>query len=254
MAKDSFVLYHSFYDNIESLSDEEIGRLTRAIFLYEKENKEIELSPVLKMAFSFIKKHLDLNREKWETTCKKRQEAGKKGGIKSGEARQTKQSKCLKNEANEAVYDSDNVSESVYVNESDSDSKSKQEELEEQNKTDFKIFGKYENVYLSESQYQSLLTKIMDQKALNSIIDSFSQNLAAKKPDKLEPEFDGKQNHFVRLEAYWEYRRKNPDKFIKDFKNNNGGISNDKRKRTKEDQGNYSEYCEKSGWTLNPKE
>ena len=82
-------------------------------------------------------------------------------------------------------------------------------------KKDFEIYGKeYENVYLSKVQYQKLSTEIMDTKTLNILIEEFSQKLAEGK----EPNFDGKENHFARLKAYWNHRKKHPEKFIEGFK------------------------------------
>jgi hypothetical protein len=149
MAKDSFILYHSFYESIEHLSDEDIGKLTRAIFIYEIENKEIELSPVVKMAFSFIKKQLDINKGKWKETCEKRKEAGKQGGLKSGEVRRSKQSKCLKNEANEAEY--------VYVSEYDSVSDSENDLLTDSNYSEIEKKLNLILTRVSDQQYKELL-------------------------------------------------------------------------------------------------
>ena len=74
--KDSFILYNSFYEPIKSLSNEQLGRLFRAIFNYTT-NGEITQEEDIKIAFLFIKNQLDIDINKWEETRKKRSEAGR---------------------------------------------------------------------------------------------------------------------------------------------------------------------------------
>lgn len=78
--KKSFVLYTEYEENLEDLPDEELGQLFRAIFGYVNRGVVPDLSPSCKMAFSFIRKDLDRNQAKYEETCRKRREAGSKGG------------------------------------------------------------------------------------------------------------------------------------------------------------------------------
>lgn len=76
--KDSFVLYTSFYEPLKSLTDEQLGKLFRAIFefnLTEKENVDSDI----KIAFAFIKNQLLLDGEKYEKAKRKKAEAGRIG-------------------------------------------------------------------------------------------------------------------------------------------------------------------------------
>jgi hypothetical protein len=66
MVKKSFILYDSYYEILKGLSDENRGKLMSAIFLYVKEKKEMELEPIAKMAFNFIKLDIDRNDESYE--------------------------------------------------------------------------------------------------------------------------------------------------------------------------------------------
>ncbi len=99
------------------LSDEQAGRLIKAIFTYEV-NKEIPKfnDGMLDMAFSFIKSQLDRDTEKWEKIRQKRSEAGRKGG-KQTKANQANASFAKQNEANQAV--NVNVNDNVNVNVND---------------------------------------------------------------------------------------------------------------------------------------
>lgn len=78
--KDSFVLYAKYEEHFALLESDEQGRLIMAIFQYQRTGVLPELSGMTKMAFSFIKSDLDKDRQKWEDTCRKRAEAGSKGG------------------------------------------------------------------------------------------------------------------------------------------------------------------------------
>ena len=78
--KSSFLIYLDYKEQFELLSDEELGRLLRAIMLYEETGEITELSGMLKMAFSFIKTQLDKDRQKYEDKCEKNRENAKRGG------------------------------------------------------------------------------------------------------------------------------------------------------------------------------
>lgn len=107
--KTSFILYAEYKEHLKYLSLEEKGMLFDALFEYVSDGTEPELSPLCMMAFSFIRTDIDQNAQKWEETKEKRSEAGKKGGIASGKAR-NKSNKPI-DEANEANVQSDKANE-----------------------------------------------------------------------------------------------------------------------------------------------
>ena len=101
--KNSFVLYTDSAEQFEILSDEQAGKLIKAVFNYAGNRILPKFDDgMLIMAFSFIKGQIDRDSEKWEETRKKRAEAGRKGGkqtqANASSAKQTKQ-----NQANQAV-------------------------------------------------------------------------------------------------------------------------------------------------------
>lgn len=117
MAKDkkSFVLYSDQKELFDHLSDEMAGRLIKHIFAYvNDENPESE-DIILNLAFTPIKQHLKRDLKKFEQIKEARSEAGKRGGIKSGEAKRSKtkqnEANVKQNEANKAV--NDNVNDNV---------------------------------------------------------------------------------------------------------------------------------------------
>jgi hypothetical protein len=62
MVNESFIFYRSFCDTTDQLSDEDYGKLMRAVNKYGIHGIEPEnLSPVLMMAFGLIKPQIDAN-------------------------------------------------------------------------------------------------------------------------------------------------------------------------------------------------
>lgn len=78
--KKSFIMYLDNIDIFSELTDEEAGKLIKAIFEYENTGAISELDRLLKVAFLSIKKGLDANREKYARVCERRKQAGKQGG------------------------------------------------------------------------------------------------------------------------------------------------------------------------------
>lgn len=81
---DSFILYTSYYALIEGLTDEQLGQLTRAIFLYARDGKSIKLEPVVRMAFGFIIDDMKRNKAKYEEKVERWRANGRKGGAPKG--------------------------------------------------------------------------------------------------------------------------------------------------------------------------
>ena len=84
--KKSFILYADYIKHIRRLSDEDAGRLFKAIFDYVNEGKLPDLDGMAAMAFSFIANQLDTDLQKYETVCKKRAESAKRRWQKNDDA------------------------------------------------------------------------------------------------------------------------------------------------------------------------
>lgn len=123
--KDSFVLYNSYYDLIEDLDMEQRGALLTAILEHSLGIEQTELDPITKLAYRVIASQLDRDRKKWERTCKKRAEAGRRGGLaKASKAKQdlanvAKASKAKQSLANLAEYEYESESENDYEDDYD---------------------------------------------------------------------------------------------------------------------------------------
>lgn len=126
---DSFILYTSYYALIEGLTDEQLGQLTRAIFLYARDGKSIKLEPVVRMAFVFIKDNIERNQDKYQAKCEKNRQIALERERKKREAREKadntnvhERSRTCENNTNvheRSPYDNDNVYDNEYVNDND---------------------------------------------------------------------------------------------------------------------------------------
>ena len=115
---DSFILYTSYYALIEGLTDEQLGQLTRAIFLYARDGKSIKLEPVVRMAFVFIKDNIERNQDKYQAKCEKNRQIALERERKKREAREKadntnvhERSRTCENNTNvheRSPYDNDN--------------------------------------------------------------------------------------------------------------------------------------------------
>lgn len=124
---DSFILYTSYYALIEGLTDEQLGQLTRAIFLYARDGEIISLEPVVRMAFAFIKDNIERNQDKYQAKCEKNRQIALERERKKREAREKadntnvhERSRTCENNTNvheRSPYDNDNE----YDNDSDND-------------------------------------------------------------------------------------------------------------------------------------
>lgn len=120
---DSFILYTSDYQLIEGLTDEQLGQLTRALFIYARDGEVINLEPVVRMAFVFIKDKIDRNQQKYQKKCERNRENIRKRWNKSN-TNNTKENERIPNDT--SVYERipNDTTRYLYDSDSDSDSES----------------------------------------------------------------------------------------------------------------------------------
>lgn len=118
---DSFILYTSDYQLIEGLTDEQLGQLTRALFIYARDGEVINLEPVVLMAFVFIKDKIDRNQQKYQKKCERNRENIRKRWNKSN-TNNTKENERIPNDT--SVYERIPNDTTRYLYDSDSDSDS----------------------------------------------------------------------------------------------------------------------------------
>ena len=132
---DSFILYTSYYAIIEGLTDEQLGKLMRAIFIYARDGEVINLEPTLRMAFAFIKDDMERNqakynekREKLRANAQKRwQKKQLDANAEEPQQKHTKAYKSMQLNANaEIALHNDNVYDNDVSKETDNNIPSKE--------------------------------------------------------------------------------------------------------------------------------
>ncbi len=122
MAKDkkSFILYTDMIHSFSILPDDIAGKLIKTIFEYVNDKDPQPEDLLVKVAFEPIKQQLKRDLKDWDNERERRSESGKRGGLKSGEARRRSASKnegvlqkTKQTEANEAVTVTVNVNDTT---------------------------------------------------------------------------------------------------------------------------------------------
>ena len=126
MNRKSFVIHCDIEDQLDLLTNEQVGTLFRSVVRYASNEEEISSNDgMVKLLFSVIKKQIDRDTEKYKAVCERRREAGSKGGkqkVANAKQNVANASKCEQNIVNvaDSDNDSDNDSDSVslYIRES----------------------------------------------------------------------------------------------------------------------------------------
>jgi len=78
--KTSVQLYYDYKEQFELLSDNQLRKVIYAMIEYDEDKKTPKLDKVSAMAFSFIKKRIDYDKNKYDEICKKNRFNGQLGG------------------------------------------------------------------------------------------------------------------------------------------------------------------------------
>ena len=115
MERGSFLIYRSFAEVMCDLSDEDAGRLFKAISAYALDGEEPELSGTLSGYFKLMKPQFDANRQKYENGCKSKtktkpneEQVGSKPEAKQKQTRSKTEANQKLNGANENDNENDN--------------------------------------------------------------------------------------------------------------------------------------------------
>ena len=80
MAKDSFIIYTKFGEQVKLLTDTQIGILFRALIDYQSGEEILpKMDAMTNIVFSMIRQQIDFDNQKYEEICKAKSEAGKRG-------------------------------------------------------------------------------------------------------------------------------------------------------------------------------
>lgn len=201
--KNSFVFYAEWKQDFEFLTDAEAGKLIKHLLQYvNDENPEFENEDrLLQFAAQKIKNVLKKDLKKYEEVCKKRSEAGKKGGVTSGKSRASKQSKS--NEANASIpkqNEHDNEYEYEYDNDIlfEKESKTVVDETDPnlQNKSDLKNLLKTEFSEKEEKTKMILTSAAISMDRWMKISNLDKDQILLKIDEFVEKKFDWEENNW----------------------------------------------------------
>lgn len=120
--KKAFLMYYEYEEQLEELSDEELGKLVRAMFKFEKLGLEDKnLTPLANMAFGFIKRNLIRDRENYDKRSETSKINGKKGGRPKNEKPKKPNSETYSKPNNLTKPDKEKEKEKDKVNDKEKD-------------------------------------------------------------------------------------------------------------------------------------
>ena len=96
--KKSFLLYCDLIHTVQKLNDEQAGKLFKHVLEYVNDFNPVTEDIITDLCFEPIKQNLKRDLRKYESTCEKRSEAGKKGMQKrwGKDNKDNKDNKCYK--------------------------------------------------------------------------------------------------------------------------------------------------------------
>lgn len=151
--KKSLMLYYEYERQFALLSDEQLGRLIRAMLAFDIYGVIPDFSddPKLEMTFSFISAQLERDKTKFEQKCAVNSANGRKGG------RPSKQTVADKTEKSERFSDKPKK-----ADEDKDEEKEKEEEKgeDEESVPTRRKYGRYNNVLLSDDDISQLKTEL----------------------------------------------------------------------------------------------
>ena len=78
--KTSFVLYSSYEEQLNMLTDEQAGKWIKSLYVYHRTGEKQCDDPMVAMLLSFTGHQMDIDARKYAESVERRREAGKKGG------------------------------------------------------------------------------------------------------------------------------------------------------------------------------
>ena len=160
--RETVLLYTSIKEPVDALTDEQAGKLFKAILAYQTDN-DVVLDGLLNVVFLQVKQQIDYNNDKFDETTKKRSEAGKKG-MESRWNKNNKDNNAITNDNdvisvitpdNKNNYN-DNDNDNVNDNDNDNDN------VIVVAKATKHIYGEYKHVRLTDNEYQKLCEEYGD--------------------------------------------------------------------------------------------
>ena len=190
MKKETFLFYADWLNVIRDLPSEVQLEVYQAIAEYAIYGNLIELKPLAKVAFGFVKQTIDRDTQKYISISEKRSEAGKKGGrrLKDNELEESneKQKKQLLSEkskkSNCSLNDNDNVNDNDNDNDDNKDTSAITDEKKYYSSDNgvIKSINELKRDYLNDENLCNAIIKnlkIVDKNMLSERLEVFNQHL-----------------------------------------------------------------------------
>lgn len=177
MDKNSFVFYNEWEEPLSMLDSADQGRVMMAMIHYQQGIvDDLSDSPAASMAFNFIKIAMDKDRAKWEETCSRRSDAGKKAADARWEAdakrtNRTKENAKNANRINRIKENANDANDADNDNEYDNDNENENDKEKVSPIGDTKKkapapkknqYGVFKNVLLTDDEYHKLRERYTD--------------------------------------------------------------------------------------------
>lgn len=128
--KEGFIIYKSFYEPLKVLTDEQIGRLFKAIFEYQI-NGTTKVDNDIKMGFEFFKNQFRIDDEKYDKRCKKNQENIEKYWKNKDSKKSTNVYERIQTNTKRTDKDKENEKDNVNDNDNENDKENVNENVKE---------------------------------------------------------------------------------------------------------------------------
>ena len=183
--KTSFVLPTDLLDDLEDFSDDEVGKIFRAILIYTNEAEEPEFDDrAMKVVFRHIKKYIDSANENYDKKVHANRVNGAKGGRPKKDAEENPKNPTVI-EKTERFSEKPNKSHTETVSECECETETDIESVSECETepdgvahTHTKSYGENKNVILSDEEYERLTEKMGGSKR-SEYIEKLSDYMAS---------------------------------------------------------------------------
>lgn len=129
--KKTFILYNDYAEKFADLTDEQMGKLFKAILARQNGQEVVLDDPVIKLAWKVVAMDLKANDERYEAMCERRREAGRRGGL--AKANNAREDLANISSASEDKQNLANVANASFAKHSESESDSESEIIKSDN-------------------------------------------------------------------------------------------------------------------------
>ena len=182
MGLEYFCCFHSYLPKIARLSDEESGKLWRALMRYSATGEQPELSPSAMMAFDFISADIDSSKASYNEKCRRNAENGGKRTLANACERYQDEANASERHQTPGKTKTKTKSKTETKTETKTKSNSPYGEDSAPAKEAKKSFGSYGWVKLTDGDYNRLLNDLGEAEVNRCIayIDELAQSTGNK--------------------------------------------------------------------------